>query len=154
MGTSAAVSERGFNFHHWCIGGRGNVSLKEIVYVQQQSLEETSLMFKSLAETMEELGHSFIDLLKFDIEGFEWQLFDSELLSGAKLPEQLAFELHTQKANPMYVPPGNVADKGFVQVNRLFKDLYDEGYRVTSKELNSGDPACAEFVMIKVQEYI
>lgn len=145
---SPSVAGKKFNFHQWCIGEHGNASFEGNRYLQAN---ETSLKFKSLSETMEQLGHTHIDLLKFDIEGFEWPLFQSQLLaqSGQNLPEQMSFELHTQKANPAYVPQENVHDKGYVQVNRLFKSLYDIGYRVTSKELNSGDPACAEFVLIK-----
>jgi hypothetical protein len=144
-----SVKGKSFKFHNWCIGHKAGASFKDNTYLHA---DEKSMEFKSLTETMKELGHSHIDLLKFDIEGFEWQLFQSQLLNGSseKLPEQLSFELHTQKANPAYVPHENVKDKGFVQVNELFRALYDKGYRVTSKEINSGDPACAEFVAVNV----
>lgn len=144
--SAPAVSGKSFKFHNWCIGRRDNVSFKDNNYLKTDS----SLQFKTMSETMKELGHSSVDLLKFDIEGFEWQLFDTELLQSDNPPEQLSFELHTQKANPAYVPQKGVHDKGFVQVNRLFRSLFDMGYRVTSKELNSGDPACAEFVAVKI----
>lgn len=147
---SPAVAGKTFKFHPWCIGHRSNVSFDQNVYAKKE--DKDSLQFKGLSETMKELGHSHIDLLKFDIEGFEWQLFQSQILTSANPPEQLSFELHTQKANPYYVPKDNVHDKGYVEVNRLFKTLFDMGYRVTSKELNSGDPACAEFVAIKVDQ--
>lgn len=145
--NAPSVTGKTFKFHPWCIGQKKNVSMQSSLYVKT---DDDKLQFKSLSETMKELGHSYIDLLKFDIEGFEWQLFHTQLLNSEHAPEQLSFELHTQKANPAYVPHDNVADKGFVQVNQLFKNLYDMGYRVTSKELNSGDPACAEFVAAKI----
>lgn len=149
-----SVANKKFNFHHWCIGSHDNVSFAGNTYVNgdRGSLtSEKKMQFKTLAETMKDLGHTYIDLLKFDIEGFEWPLFKTELLTIANPPEQLSFELHTQKANPAYVPQFNVRDKGYVQVNRLFRSLYDIGYRVTSKELNNGDPACAEFVAINTK---
>jgi len=149
--TDPVVAGQPFKFHHWCIGGRSNVSFANNIYVSRQESEK--LQFKSLADTMAELGHKYVDLLKFDIEGFEWQLFESEILPSKNPPEQLSFEVHTQKANPAYVPPTLVGDKGYVAVNRLFKSLYDKGYRVASKELNSGDPACAEFVAINVKKH-
>merc|ERR1719277_1594134 len=99
---------------------------------------------------MTELGHTYLDVLKFDIEGFEWKLFETEILPSKRLPEQISFELHTQKASPYFVPQENVADKDFVAVNQLFLSLYQLGYRVSSKEVNNGDPACAEFVMVNV----
>merc|ERR1712194_370636 len=96
--------------------------------------------FKTLADTMKQLGHKYVDFLKFDIEGFEWQLFETQILKSKATasPEQIAFELHTEKANASFVPADNVKGKGYVQVNRLFKSLYDIGYRVTSKEVNPG----------------
>jgi hypothetical protein len=145
-----AVVGKQFKFHPWCIGNKDHVSMPKSVYVKT---DEANLQFKSLSETMEELGHKYVDLLKFDIEGFEWGLFQHEILPSNNPPEQISFELHTQKANPAYVPHDNVADKDFVKVNQLFKALYDKGYRVTSKEINSGDDACAEFVIVNVNTH-
>lgn len=144
------VAGKPFTFHHWCIGQRSNVSFANNIYVHGQEGDK-QMQFKSLADTMAQLGHTYVDLLKFDIEGFEWKLFETEILSSKNPPEQISFELHTQKANPAYVPPSLVSDKGYVQVNRLFRSLHDKGYRVVSKELNSGDPACAEFVVLDVK---
>jgi hypothetical protein len=145
--SSPAIVGKSFHFHNWCIGHQGGISFADNKYVHDN---KDALQFKSLPDTMKMLNHTHIDLLKFDIEGFEWQLFQSQILTSDNPPEQLSFELHTQKANPAYVPHGNVHDKGYVEVNRLFRSLYDLGYRVTSKELNSGDPACAEFVAVRV----
>jgi len=142
-----AVAGKPFQFHHWCIGQRSNVSFQGNVYVKNHA---ETMQFKTLAQTMAELGHTYVDLLKFDIEGFEWNLFATEILPSSNPPEQISFELHTQKANPAYVPQSLVHDKGYAQVNQLFRSLYDKGYRVASKELNSGDPACAEFVALNV----
>lgn len=144
------VAAKPFKFHPWCIGRRSNVTFTNNIYVHSQS-DANKFQFKSLADTMAELGHNHVDLLKFDIEGFEWQLLETEILPSRNPPEQISFELHTQKANPAYVPPSLVSDKGYVEVNRLFRSLYDKGYRVASKELNSGDPACAEFVVLNVR---
>mmetsp|Transcript_117607 Transcript_117607/g.329308 ORF Transcript_117607/g.329308 Transcript_117607/m.329308 type:complete len:102 (-) Transcript_117607:127-432(-) len=99
---------------------------------------------------MAELKHTSVDLLKFDIEGFEWRLFESELLGSKTLPAQLSFELHAEGANPAYVPPANIKGKNFPEINQLFLKLFDLGYRVVSKEINGGDPACAEFVLVNV----
>jgi len=149
--SNPVVAGKAFQFHEWCIGQRGKANFTDNVYAH--GLNTAILQFKTLAETMRELGHTYVDILKFDIEGFEWKLFESEILPSSNPPEQLSFELHTQKANPAYVPHQNVADKGYVQVNSLFKSLYDRGYRVASKELNSGDPACAEFVVLNVNKH-
>mmetsp|Transcript_128503 Transcript_128503/g.410939 ORF Transcript_128503/g.410939 Transcript_128503/m.410939 type:complete len:111 (-) Transcript_128503:302-634(-) len=99
---------------------------------------------------MAELGHENVDLLKFDIEGFEWGLFEQDFYGCSVRPMQLSFELHTEKANPVCVPKTAVAGRGFAAVNKLFSKLYGFGYRVVSKELNDGDHACAEFVWLNV----
>mmetsp|Transcript_74922 Transcript_74922/g.132513 ORF Transcript_74922/g.132513 Transcript_74922/m.132513 type:complete len:494 (-) Transcript_74922:75-1556(-) len=130
----------------------GRVGQQPVVEKRSRDIKH-QLQFKSLAETMQELGHTHVDLLKFDIEGYEWQLFQSEILSTndrTQLPEQIAFELHTRGANPSYVPVELVSSKGPEQVGDLFLSLFDIGYRVISKEINSGDGHCAEFVALRV----
>lgn len=171
---------KSFKFHHWCIGDPKAPSarhLNESIYSKIHGSEGHSLLalknkqnktpgslldgqhllnssshlqFKTLSDTMKELGHSSLDLLKFDIEGYEWDLFKTQLLAGQTLPEQISFELHTREASRAYVPHELVGDKGYAEVNSLFLQLHDKGYRVASKELNSGDPACCEFVLVKM----
>lgn len=96
---------------------------------------------------------SAIDLLKFDIEGYEWQLFDMlldpQLTDPGTLPQQLSFELHTQGARRKYVPPHAVRGRDAHAVADLFRGLWKLGYRVVYKEINNGDPACAEFVIYR-----
>lgn len=38
------------------------------------------------------------------------------------------------------------------QVNQLFIALWELGYRVISKDVNGGDPACSEFVVARLGE--
>merc|ERR1712014_107488 len=111
-----------------------------------------SLSFKTMSQTMQLLGHDSVDVLKFDIEGFEWKLFQSEIFGLKSLPKQLAFELHTEGSKPIAVPPHLVQGKGYVEVNRLFVALHDLGYRVVSREMNEVDEKCAEFVLVNVNE--
>jgi len=139
-----------FFFHQWCIGTKADDFGSAQLW--HQGVQNREPQFKSLKDTMDLLGHEYINILKFDIEGNEWELIEQELLTmdKARLPEQLAFELHTEKADPRYVPTTLTKGKGFVAVNRLVLELHDLGYRVISKELNGGDAACAEFVFINV----
>eukprot|EP00747_Dinoflagellata_sp_TGD_P107284 gnl/TRDRNA2_/TRDRNA2_170089_c0_seq1.p1 gnl/TRDRNA2_/TRDRNA2_170089_c0~~gnl/TRDRNA2_/TRDRNA2_170089_c0_seq1.p1 ORF type:complete len:690 (-),score=61.26 gnl/TRDRNA2_/TRDRNA2_170089_c0_seq1:187-2256(-) len=153
-----------WSFHPWCVGERasnqsmqGNRYIQELagvftdhVKMDKEFAEEASLQFKGLSEIMRTLGHTTVKLLKFDIEGFEWQGVFDELLRGEVLFEQLSFELHTEKANDLYVPPQNVKGRDYFAVNSLFLRLWDLGYRVVSIEVNEGDPGCAEIVMLNV----
>ena len=54
--------------------------------------------YRSLASIMKQFGHTFVDLLKMDIEGFEFRvveaLYASWLKGDAALPGQISFEQH------------------------------------------------------------
>lgn len=141
-----AVEGTHFHFHQWCIGSHN--SEKRLDEKAWQYMPNEKMVFKTLAQTIAELGHTHIDVLKFDIEGFEWQLFENELLKGIAKPVQMMFELHTEGAKPWSVPVNNVKGRANKEVNNLFLQLHKLGYRVASKELNQDDKACGEFVVV------
>jgi hypothetical protein len=154
--NAKSVKGKSFQFHEWCIGNSKDTEEKDIDmsglegnYLKGDNVGK-QLVFKTLGQSMKELGHSSMDLLKFDIEGFEWQLFENELLKGSVKPKQISFELHTDGAKPWAVPKGNSDGKKNHEVNKLFLGLHKLGYRVVSKEVNLHDKACAEFVMVLV----
>jgi hypothetical protein len=74
-------------------------------------------------------------MLKMDVKGFEWDIIKDEIIKGKEndLPKQFLFELHTEGANPQYVPSNLVAGKRRLEVAKLFLDLFHRGYRVTNK---------------------
>merc|ERR1712150_186258 len=146
-GSENSVRNKPFKFHPWCLGTPASFENNTF---NETSKQTSDYEFKTLTQVMEELGHTELDVLKFDIEGFEWQLFNDDLLQSTHLATQLSFVLHTAKANPKFVPHRLVRDKDYVAVNKLFLDLYDLGYRVISKERNLGDPACSEFVLANI----
>jgi len=145
--SSPAVAGKKFSFHNWCLGKNLHDNLQQSKF---NVMGKTSFKFKSLKSTMDELGHSYVSLLKFDIEGYEWDLFKNELLTSPQRPRQLSFELHTDKAKKQRVPHDNVRGKDRHEVDKLFLRLYDMNYRVVSKEINPLDLACAEFVLLNV----
>ena len=149
--NAKSVTNKHFTFHRWCIGEKPKASMHNdgVHSDYLNGKDESGMEFKSLLEVMSLLNHTFIDILKFDIEGFEWPLFD--LLFQSHVPVgQMSFEVHTHWANQAYVPHANVRCKDPIEVNRLFAALYDRGHWVVSKEVNTGDPACAEFVTLSM----
>ena len=141
-----AVLNKSFTFHRVCIGDNPHISATS--YGRKHN---SSLSFESLSHVMGRLGHKRLDVLKFDIEGAEWELFRTTLLAAPDipLPSQLLFELHTVGANPKYVPPDMVAGKDKHAVNWLFATLWHLGYRVYSKEINRlRNGASSEFSML------
>lgn len=134
------------SLHPWCVG-------KERAFENNYYSKHAhnALTFFSLREIMHKLGHRKVDVLKFDIEGFEWELFHSEILPPqVPKPNQLLFELHTQGANPQYVPRGVVQGKTGAQVDQLVLQLFQLGYRIFDIDINPGDKYCAEFGMLRV----
>lgn len=84
MQTHVQTSVPGLHFHS--IGlGRSSGPL--------QSLDDRSM--HSFEEVMAALGHAWVDVLKVDIEGHEWDMFLDFFTSGAHLPAtQLLVEFH------------------------------------------------------------
>lgn len=140
---SAEAASTGVTFHPWCIGkqrpfeGNNYAIKKDSIYA-----------FYTLKEVMEKLGHQQVDVLKMDIEGFEWQILEEEIIPALSPPLQILFELHTEGAKKEFVPQQVVLGRDRKAVNRAFMQLHDAGYRVVSKELNGGDMACAEFALV------
>jgi hypothetical protein len=68
-------------FHPWCIGKDGL---------------DGDRIFKTFKTVMKDLGHKRVHFLKFDIEGFEYDLMDEFLReeNADFLPEQLSWEWH------------------------------------------------------------
>merc|ERR1712187_1035342 len=93
--VGAEIDGGNFRESYAFIGKKGSKAKAEM------RSRDVQMVFKTLSQTMKELGHSYIDLLKLDIEGFEWFLFETEVFTKKReqLPEQIAFELHTSAAN-------------------------------------------------------
>lgn len=117
-----------------------------------------STKYKSLATIARELGHARIDLLKMDIEGYEYGVFESlfapllrSMLAGSSassmhLPFQISFELHygSLAFDGAVVPRLSIAHLG-----ALWVELSELGYVVVSREDNPLCTHCAEFTIVR-----
>ena len=156
------MADDGVDFSPVCIGSDQNANIGSI-YQEQHRVEnelETgtnqNFKFRSLFQLMEEKNITQLSMLKMDIEGHEWQIIQHVLTelwdkNESMLPDQISFELHTKYANEAYVPQELVANKGRDEVNDLFLLLNEMGYFIISKDINSGDPGCSEFVVARVR---
>lgn len=139
------------HFHHWCLGRASNFSNN----AYSRASDSKEFAFQTLSETRRILGHKKVrlNILKMDIEGFEWELLYQEIIlatSEDDLPDQLLFELHTKGANPECVPPHLTQDKTKSKVNELFLALWSKGYRVIFKLINPEDSTCADFTLLRI----
>lgn len=141
--SAASVQGKAFHYHAWCISEGSEADFKN-------TPSSHGYVSKTLQTIMADLKHTKIDLMKFDIEGYESALLRGGILTAPQLPDQLSFELHTFGAKPVAVPETNVLGKRRHAVDQLFLTLHDRGYRVVSKEINPFDHHCAEFVLLHV----
>jgi hypothetical protein len=142
-----------FTFHKWCIGEGNNSGLVKgevSAYVKGNDMSKAE--FYPLREIRRKLGHKRIDVLKMDIEGFEWDMMEREIVNGKDedLPDQLLFELHGEGTGGQYVPVRLSKGKNRHAVNRLLLALHDRNYRLMNWEKNNGDGHAAEFAMIRL----
>jgi hypothetical protein len=118
--------------------------------------EEVTSKYRSLGSLMREFGHKRVDLLKMDIEGFEYRvveaMYGSFLKEGGKnLPLQIAFEQHFITGSPSHLSwsgknPGlSAGDMAIIWV-----DLSDMGYVLTGRNDNPGCPSCSELSAMRV----
>ena len=79
--------------------------------------------YETFSALTKRMGHERVDLLKMDIEGFEYTVFQNWLPSHSNLPYQLVFELHLNFLT---------SQEAVMMLNNLFV----MGYRVVSRDDN------------------
>jgi FkbM family methyltransferase len=75
----------------------------------------------SLKTLIAEASRSHVDLLKMDVEGFEYEILDALLKSGIRA-DQICVEIHTNRTISI--------DEGIFDAYRLILRLYRAGYRI------------------------
>ena len=141
--------ERHF-FHKQCVGS-----------LEQSTSDDA---FVTIDQAVMAIGASKLDLLKMDIELFEWDVIAQWQESDKFLPEQMSFEVHRSDDSPPEWPllvnqvqtsrNDPIHWQGahgltIAHVSLLFMHLANLGYGLTAKELNA--QCCAEFNVMRVQ---
>mmetsp|Transcript_23138 Transcript_23138/g.22294 ORF Transcript_23138/g.22294 Transcript_23138/m.22294 type:complete len:332 (-) Transcript_23138:80-1075(-) len=94
-------------------------------------------------EMMRENNHSYVDILKLDVEGAEYPWIDVEPLDTFDRIGQLLIEVHSSNVvgEPVAHP----------QIKRFIEALEKRNLRIFHKELNfwREDPCCMEFALIR-----
>jgi len=83
--------------------------------------DTVSFECRSLKSLMQAYGRDEIDILKMDIEGFEYPVLDAMLAEGLKV-RQICVEIHTRH--------GSGVDAGLSDAVRLILRLHRAGFRV------------------------
>jgi len=148
-------------FHHTCLS-----TVKEPAPINPQITNRFTIVgdMDTLQGMQDRLGHERLDLLKMDIEGYEWPLFESwpELSHGqasntmANLPMQVLVEIHYKTQMTDLILP-SVGERG--KSGRWFKDEIDlvelqqhllrTGYVVAHRDDNRMCRHCTELTLLR-----
>ena len=134
-------------FHKSCVGGRNE-------------LDAEGHAFRTLASIQAELGHKKVDLLKVDIEGFEWELFNTWEDTHSTLPFQISTELHlTAFWNSAGAPDTSARKTGKLwwagremsagEAYAWGRRMYDLGYLPVSHDWSERWPQAREFTFVR-----
>ncbi|KAL4855480.1 Initiation-specific alpha-1 [Chlorella vulgaris] len=83
--NGSSIDNRRHSYHQICVGRE----------TETRSSATGSLQFMSLADITQMLGHSKVDLLKMDIEGFEYEVMSGlDLKTSCAFPMQISMEVH------------------------------------------------------------
>lgn len=149
----AVLAVPGVQFHNVGLGAAdGTLEIEEegsgkkgrrLHWVQKT---KASYPVKTLTSLMADLGHQWVDVLKVDIEGGEWDVFRGLMAEGMRTPfTQLQIELHFLGSVP--------------GVLEFFEGMKRHGFRVFSVEPNyygrtpENARTMIEYSLIKVNKY-
>mmetsp|Transcript_38118 Transcript_38118/g.92254 ORF Transcript_38118/g.92254 Transcript_38118/m.92254 type:complete len:266 (-) Transcript_38118:2414-3211(-) len=144
-------------FHHICLGTEheeapGNCSSRARAR-GPLALKKCGPTW-TLDEIRTTLGHHQIDMLKMDIEGWEWDIFESWPLPtdttarGVYLPMQIAVELHTATVDHS---KGKLITWSPVEVAKFHERLLRIGYVVIERDDNMRCSHCSELTLIRAR---
>lgn len=144
------------HFHHVCIGAQ-NMDAPDLTPEQKRRKgpKEVQGEFWTLEKAQQILQHSKIDLLKLDVEGWEWPLFESwptlqdDKSSTTVLPMQILVEIHYQTFgdhNKASHFPRLAAD--MIDLQTRFLNM---GYVVVNRDDNRRCKHCTELTLVRVR---
>ena len=136
------------HFHHICLGANRMKGIGN----DNPSCGKKTLCGDTwtLEEIQRHLGHDRIDLLKLDIEGWEWPIFDIES-TNATIPMQVLIEVHYTWGKKG--TRGVIHDKSMGSAKdlvRLQSRLLKMGLITVQRDDNKSCPWCSELTLLRV----
>ncbi|KAI3432651.1 hypothetical protein D9Q98_004196 [Chlorella vulgaris] len=149
-GTPASLMEGRHFFHRVCLG--------------HVNYEKDGRVFQTLDTVLKANNHSYVDILKIDIEGYEFEVLSGfHLLDSCAFPAQISIELHYHHLYMMTPHEMNrnhwdnmlwpMHELSLAELVAVFGHLADLGYAATSREDNpmSVEGCCVEYSFIRVE---
>ncbi|EFN52275.1 hypothetical protein CHLNCDRAFT_139206 [Chlorella variabilis] len=139
-------------FHHLCLGNTNGV-------------RDEQKRFVRLDAAMAMNGHPRVDVLKMDIEGFEFEVLSGfQWLKSCGFPTQISLEVHWNhlyQMTPFHRNPDSwghliwpLHRLSLAELAVVFFHLADLGFALVSREDNplSVQGCCSEFTLIRVEQ--
>lgn len=155
------ITEKGVIFHEYGLGGRTLLYPPRTVPWSWPGMSygagtnEQPWMLKTLPDIYQELDHSFVDVVKIDIEGAEWDVLQN-LLSDSHVRQelrkgsffrQIMFEVHflpTTNGSPakgeQHPTDTTVVDNFNLHAMNMLQQLLQMGFVIWKHDVNSGSP--------------
>eukprot|EP00586_Coscinodiscus_wailesii_P016340 CAMPEP_0172519692 /NCGR_PEP_ID=MMETSP1066-20121228/291567_1 /TAXON_ID=671091 /ORGANISM="Coscinodiscus wailesii, Strain CCMP2513" /LENGTH=258 /DNA_ID=CAMNT_0013302325 /DNA_START=509 /DNA_END=1285 /DNA_ORIENTATION=+ len=147
-------------FHHICIGAKAQAVDTANVFNDKGTCKGLLKCgdTMTLLGMQQMLGHTGIDLLKMDVEGFEWGLFESwPVLSSPlaryfQLPMQILVEVHYKTQFPeLQTSVTGPFPKSPIDLVNLQVHLLRMGYAVVIRDDNMACPHCTELTLLRIK---
>ena len=140
------------HFHHICLGAIGSPgSLVKGLPCSKRGSELCGETW-TLTDIQSHYSHKQVDLLKVDIEGWDWPIFDREA-GDTNLPMQLLMEVH-YCAFPAALECRVLHNHTLVTASDMIRfqtHLLKNGYVVVSRNDNPHCPWCTELTLMRVR---
>ena len=102
--------------------GGGSITFHKLGLSESSGASTSFMLVEHLFDTMYRLNHSYIDILKIDVEGAEWNILPHLLRKkeGSSIPVfgQLLIELHYQSVPVVFDFFNSLSQHGFVSFSR------------------------------------
>jgi len=134
------------HFHHICLGAKfahGTEDCKPKRTPKRTLCGETW----TLDHIQRHLGHDRIDLLKMDIEGWEWPIFDVDS-TNATIPMQVLIEVHYGLGTRRVIHDKTM--KSASDLVRLQSNFLKMGLVTVHRDDNPFCPHCSELTLLRV----
>lgn len=130
------------HFHHVCLGTKNLPGGND-----KQRIGEVW----TIEKMQKTLGHAQISLVKIDIEGFEWPIFQSWNSSMPVLPMQIMVEVHYKTQMKSLFWSHRKDWKNAKDLIALQMHLLDIGYATVVRDNNKRCPHCVELTLVRVR---
>lgn len=151
--TSRSIVKHGWHYYGYGLGGRDPKENRYYNWRTQKEAYCPSCAMKTLKQTMASLSHSFVDVLKVDIDGAEWRSFEAIFDDFSNPDEPLPFGQLQIETTGLDITPQNasrIANFWRTLARRRFAAFHLETTLSTCRIRNKSQGTSTEFALINM----